>query len=174
VQRIVLCRPAVEAGEHLGFLPGDFHAKVNPYMRPLYDALYSVLDYEVVKQYLEREVVEVCPLAYMRGRTLGRAFIILDEAQNTTKSQMKMFLTRMGEESKIVVTGDVTQIDLPEGTLSGLVHAQEVLQGVKGLSFVELTTKDIVRHKLVERILNAYGSPKAKAKGKSGRRRERR
>lgn len=156
VQRIILCRPAVEAGERLGFLPGDFQAKVNPYMRPLYDALYTVLDFDTVKRYMEREVIEVAPLAYMRGRTLERAFVILDEAQNTTPSQMKMLLTRMGEHSKIVVTGDVTQIDLPKGTQSGLVHAQDILGRVPGVSFALLTADDIVRHPLVARVLKAY------------------
>ncbi len=155
-QRLILCRPAVEAGESLGFLPGDFQAKVNPYMRPLYDALYSVLGFETVKKYMEREVVEVAPLAYMRGRTLSDAFIILDEAQNTTRAQMKMFLTRMGERSKIVVTGDVTQVDLPRGVTSGLIHAQSILRRVAGIAFVELSTRDIVRHQLVWRIVEAY------------------
>ena len=166
VERIVLCRPAVEAGEKLGFLPGDFHAKVNPYMRPLYDALYAMLDFETVKKYLEHEVVEVAPLAYMRGRTLNRAFIILDEAQNTTRSQMKMFLTRMGERSKIVVTGDVTQIDLPSGEVSGLVHALSILRKTAGVSLVELTAKDIVRHQLVWRILQAYDADDEERQGK--------
>ncbi len=156
VERIVLCRPAVEAGENLGFLPGDLQAKVNPYMRPLYDALYTVLDFETVKKYMEREVIEVAPLAYMRGRTLNRAFVILDEAQNTTIPQMKMFLTRMGEQSKIVVTGDITQIDLPPKIKSGLTHAEQILARVQGVAFAALTHKDIVRHKLVTRILRAY------------------
>ena len=156
VQRIVLCRPAVEAGEKLGYLPGDFQAKVNPYMRPLYDALNGLLDFDTVKRYLEREVVEVAPLAFMRGRTLNRAFVILDEAQNTTKAQMKMFLTRMGEGSRIVVTGDVTQIDLPRGTTSGLVHAQTILRGVDGIAFSLLGREDIVRHPLVWKIVERY------------------
>ena len=156
VRRIVLCRPAVEAGEKLGYLPGDFQAKVNPYMRPLYDALYALLDYDTVKRYMEREVIEVAPLAYMRGRTLSDAFVILDEAQNTTRAQMKMFLTRMGEGSRIVVTGDVTQVDLPPGVTSGLVHAQSILKGVKGIGFAALTTDDVVRHALVSRIVRAY------------------
>jgi phosphate starvation-inducible PhoH-like protein len=156
VNRIVLSRPAVEAGEKLGYLPGDMQAKVNPYLRPLYDALNDILGFETVKKYLEREVIEIVPLAYMRGRTLSRSFIILDEAQNTTRAQMKMFLTRMGEGSRVVVTGDVTQVDLPPKTKSGLIHTQEVLHGVEGISFQNLTTKDIVRHPLVWRIVDAY------------------
>lgn len=164
VQRIILCRPAVEAGESLGFLPGDFQAKVNPYMRPLYDSLYTVLDFDTVKRFQEREVIEVAPLAYMRGRTLQDAFVILDEAQNTTKAQMKMFLTRMGERSRIVVTGDVTQIDLPKGITSGLVHALSILKKVKEIGFTELTGEDIVRHRLVWKVIQAY-------EGRSGARR---
>ncbi|MEZ6188909.1 MAG: PhoH family protein [Planctomycetota bacterium] len=164
VRRIVLCRPAVEAGEKLGYLPGDFQAKVNPYMRPLYDALYSLIDYDTVKRYMEREVIEVAPLAYMRGRTLSDAFVILDEAQNTTRAQMKMFLTRMGEGSKIVVTGDVTQVDLPPGVTSGLVHAQSILKGVKGIGFALLTSKDVVRHALVSRIVRAYEGRKGEGR----------
>ncbi|MBL4849351.1 MAG: PhoH family protein [Planctomycetes bacterium] len=156
VQRIILCRPAVEAGESLGFLPGDFQAKVNPYMRPLYDSLYTVLDFETVKRYQEREVIEVAPLAYMRGRTLQDAFVILDEAQNTTKAQMKMFLTRMGDNSRIVVTGDVTQIDLPKGVTSGLVHADAILRRVKDIGFARLKAEDIVRHPLVGKVIKAY------------------
>jgi phosphate starvation-inducible PhoH-like protein len=156
VQRIVLCRPAVEAGEKLGFLPGDASAKVNPYMRPLYDALNGILDFDTVKKYLEREVIEVAPLAYMRGRTLNHSFIILDEAQNTTKAQMKMFLTRMGEGSKIVIAGDTSQIDLPRGTTSGLVHAQSILRDVKGIAVVTLGNADIVRHPLVWKIVERY------------------
>jgi phosphate starvation-inducible PhoH-like protein len=156
VQKIVLCRPAVEAGERLGFLPGDASAKVNPYMRPLYDALNGILDFDTVKKYLEREVVEVAPLAYMRGRTLNSSFIILDEAQNTTKAQMKMFLTRMGEGSKIVVTGDVTQLDLPKGTTSGLVHAQAILRNIPGIGMIALGNQDIVRHPLVWKIVERY------------------
>lgn len=162
VRRIVLCRPAVEAGEKLGYLPGDFQAKVNPYMRPLYDALYALLDYDTVKRYMEREVIEVAPLAYMRGRTLSDAFVILDEAQNTTRAQMKMFLTRMGEGSKIVVTGDVTQVDLPPGVTSGLVHAQSILKGVQGIGFTALTAADVVRHALVGRIVKAYEGRKGR------------
>jgi phosphate starvation-inducible PhoH-like protein len=174
VQRIILCRPAVEAGESLGFLPGDFQAKVNPYMRPLYDALYTVLDYETVKRYMEREVIEVAPLAYMRGRTLQDAFVILDEAQNTTRAQMKMFLTRMGERSRIVVTGDVTQIDLPKDTTSGLVHASAILEGVAEIGFARLTTSDIVRHRLVWKIIDAYsGANPPQQKRERGKRKRR-
>jgi len=156
VTRIVLSRPAVEAGEKLGYLPGDLQAKVNPYLRPLYDALNDLLGFDTVKKYLEREVIEIVPLAYMRGRTLNRSFIILDEAQNTTRAQMKMFLTRMGEGSHVVVTGDVTQVDLPPKTKSGLLQAQTLLAKVEGISFVSLTAKDIVRHALVTRIVDAY------------------
>ncbi len=155
VQKIILTRPAVEAGEKLGFLPGDLHEKVDPYLRPLYDALQELLGLETYAKLLEREVIEVAPLAYMRGRTLSDAFIILDEAQNTTKEQMKMFLTRMGEGSKIVVTGDITQIDL-DGKESGLVHATKVLEGVEGIAICRLTAKDVVRHPLVMRIIRAY------------------
>ncbi|MBR2616951.1 MAG: PhoH family protein [Clostridia bacterium] len=155
IERIVLTRPAVEAGEKLGFLPGDLQEKVDPYLRPLYDALSEMLGEGYLKL-MERGVIEVAPLAYMRGRTLNNAFIILDEAQNTTREQMKMFLTRMGEGSKIVVTGDVTQIDLPDGKKSGLLHAVSVLKGVKGVSAITLTAKDVVRHELVMRIIHAY------------------
>ncbi len=156
IRKIVLCRPAVEAGEKLGFLPGDFQAKINPYLRPLYDALNDLLDYDQVKRFIEREIIEVVPLAYMRGRTLNHSFIILDEAQNTTKHQMKMFLTRMGEGTKIVVNGDITQIDLPEGVTSGLVQARSIMPGVPGLSWVEMHGEDIVRNPLVKRIVEAY------------------
>jgi phosphate starvation-inducible PhoH-like protein len=157
VHKIVLCRPAVEAGEKLGFLPGDIQAKVNPYLRPLYDALNEILDYDTVKKLIERETIEIVPLAYMRGRTLNRAFIILDEAQNTTREQMKMFLTRMGEGSRIVVTGDTTQIDLPPGKVSGLVHIERILRPVaNGIAFAHLGGKDIVRHRLVWEIVHAY------------------
>ncbi|MBQ9730014.1 MAG: PhoH family protein [Clostridia bacterium] len=156
VDKIILTRPAVEAGEHLGFLPGDLGAKVDPYLRPLYDALQELLGLETYAKLLEKGVVEVAPLAYMRGRTLSNAFIILDEAQNTTKEQMKMFLTRMGEGSQIVVTGDVTQIDLPEGKKSGLIDAVETLTGVEGVAVCKLTAKDVVRHPLVMRIIRAY------------------
>ena len=155
VEKIILTRPAVEAGEKLGFLPGDLHEKVDPYLRPLYDALQELLGLETYVKLMERGAIEVAPLAYMRGRTLSNAFIILDEAQNTTKEQMKMFLTRMGEGSKMVVTGDVTQIDL-DGKDSGLVHATKVLENVEGISVCKLTAKDVVRHPLVMRIIRAY------------------
>ena len=156
VSRIVLVRPAVEAGEKLGFLPGDLQEKVNPYLRPLYDALYDMLDVEKAEKYLERGAIEVAPLAFMRGRTLNDAFVILDEAQNTTTEQMKMFLTRLGFGSKAVVTGDVTQIDLPGARLSGLVQAMEVVGKVEGISFVYFDERDVVRHKLVQAIVKAY------------------
>jgi phosphate starvation-inducible PhoH-like protein len=156
IKRIILCRPAVEAGEKLGFLPGDFQAKINPYLRPLYDALNDILDYDQVKRYLEREIIEILPLAYMRGRTLNNAFIILDEGQNTSISQMKMFLTRMGMSSRIVVNGDVTQVDLPEGTPSGLIHAHRIIRNITGVAWVELQKTDIVRHPLVRKIVEAY------------------
>jgi len=156
VQRLVLTRPAVEAGEKLGFLPGDLQEKVDPYLRPLYDSLYDVLGMENTQRYLERGTIEIAPLAYMRGRTLDDAFIILDEAQNTSVEQMKMFLTRLGFGSKAIITGDITQVDLPRGQISGLVHAQEVLAGVKGIAFHYLTGEDIVRHPLVQDIIRAY------------------
>ena len=155
-EKIILTRPAVEAGEKLGFLPGDLQEKVDPYLRPLYDALQEMLGVETYERLMERGYIEVAPLAYMRGRTLSNAFIILDEAQNTTKEQMKMFLTRMGEGSKMVVTGDVTQMDLPDGKESGLVHATKILDGVEGVSVCRLTAKDVVRHPLVMRIIKAY------------------
>ncbi|MCA1556075.1 MAG: PhoH family protein [Acidobacteria bacterium] len=156
VSRIVLARPAVEAGEKLGFLPGDLQDKVDPYLRPLYDALFDLIDAERVTKLLEKRVIEVAPLAFMRGRTLADAFIILDEAQNTTGEQMKMFLTRIGFGSKAVITGDVTQIDLPTGRRSGLVEAERVLSGVEGIEFVYFTDKDVVRHRLVQMIIRAY------------------
>ncbi|OAT85787.1 PhoH family protein [Desulfotomaculum copahuensis] len=156
VQRLVLTRPAVEAGEKLGFLPGDLQEKVDPYLRPLYDGLYDVLGPETTQKYLERHIIEIAPLAYMRGRTLDDAFIILDEAQNTTDQQMKMFLTRLGFGSKAVITGDITQIDLPPGRVSGLVHARQVLSGVQGIAFHHLSGEDIVRHPLVQEIVRAY------------------
>src|SRR6188508_812189 len=158
VMRIILARPAVEAGEKLGFLPGDLQEKVNPYLRPLYDALYDMLDIEKAEKYLERGAIEVAPLAFMRGRTLNDAFVILDEAQNTTTEQMKMFLTRLGFGSKAVVTGDVTQIDLPTGRTSGLVQAMEVVGKIEGISFVYFDERDVVRHKLVQAIVKAYDS----------------
>lgn len=156
IQRIILVRPAVEAGERLGFLPGDLAQKVDPYLRPLYDALYEMLGFERVGKLLERNIIEVAPLAYMRGRTLNEAFIILDEAQNTTIEQMKMFLTRIGFGSTVVVTGDITQVDLPRERLSGLRHVIEVLKQVEGVSFTFFTAKDVVRHPLVARIIDAY------------------
>jgi phosphate starvation-inducible PhoH-like protein len=156
VNRIVLTRPAVEAGERLGFLPGDLMAKVDPYLRPLFDALYAMLDPERVNQHLERGVIEVAPLAFMRGRSLNDSFIILDEAQNTTPEQMKMFLTRLGFNSKMVVTGDITQIDLERDQRSGLIAVSEILDGVEDISFVRLQQEDVVRHKLVQRIVAAY------------------
>ena len=156
VQKIILARPAVEAGERLGFLPGDLQDKVDPYLRPLYDALYDVLGRDAALRLKEKEVIEVVPLAYMRGRTLDNAFIILDEAQNTTREQMKMFLTRMGFGSKVVVTGDITQIDLPRGKKSGLVEAERVLKNVRDIDFCYLKDTDVVRHELVKKIINAY------------------
>jgi len=158
VNRIVLARPAVEAGEKLGFLPGDLQEKVDPYLRPLYDALFDLVDYERVTRLLEKRVIEIAPLAFMRGRTLSDAFVILDEAQNTTSEQMKMFLTRIGFGSKAVITGDVTQIDLPTGKRSGLVEAERVLAGIEGIDFVYFSDKDVVRHKLVQMIIKAYES----------------
>jgi phosphate starvation-inducible PhoH-like protein len=156
VQRIVLTRPAVEAGERLGFLPGDLAQKVDPYLRPLYDALYDLMGFEKVGKLFERGSIEVAPLAYMRGRTLNHSFIILDEAQNTTPEQMKMFLTRIGFGTKAVITGDITQIDLARGQKSGLVDAQDVLKDVRGIAFTRFTSEDVVRHPLVARIVNAY------------------
>ena len=156
VNRIILTRPAVEAGERLGFLPGDLQSKVDPYLRPLYDALFDMLGAETYQKYLERGNIEVAPLAYMRGRTLDDSFIILDEAQNTSREQMKMFLTRMGFGSKIVITGDVTQIDLPDGKASGLKEVMRVLSDVEGIKICELTTADVVRHVMVQRIVRAY------------------
>jgi phosphate starvation-inducible PhoH-like protein len=156
VERLVLTRPAVEAGEKLGFLPGDLQEKVNPYLRPLYDSLYDVLGVENTQKYLEKNIIEIAPLAYMRGRTLEDSFIILDEAQNTTPEQMKMFLTRLGFGSKAVITGDITQTDLPRGQVSGLINALSVLKDVKGLSIHTMTGDDIVRHPLVEEIIKAY------------------
>jgi phosphate starvation-inducible PhoH-like protein len=156
VNRIVLARPAVEAGEKLGFLPGDLQDKVDPYLRPLYDALFDLIDYERVTRLLEKRVIEVAPLAFMRGRTLSDAFIILDEAQNTTSEQMKMFLTRIGFGSKAVITGDVTQVDLPTGKRSGLIEAERILSDLDGIEFIYFTDKDVVRHKLVQMIIKAY------------------
>ena len=158
VERILLVRPAVEAGEKLGFLPGDLSQKVDPYLRPLYDALYEMLGFETVDKLIQRNVIEVAPLAYMRGRTLNHAFIILDESQNTTTEQMKMFLTRIGFGSTAVVTGDVTQIDLPHNAKSGLIHCQKVLDNVQGISITRFSSRDVVRHPLVQRIVEAYES----------------
>ena len=160
VQRIVLTRPAVEAGERLGFLPGDLAQKVDPYLRPLYDALYELMGYDKVQKAFERNAIEIAPLAFMRGRTLNNAFVILDEAQNTTPEQMKMFLTRIGFGAKAVVTGDVSQIDLPKGALSGLIDAERVLKRVKGISVTRFTSADVVRHPLVARIVDAYDAPR--------------
>ena len=156
VRRILLVRPAVEAGEKLGFLPGDLSQKIDPYLRPLYDALYEMLGFETVNKYIERNIIEVAPLAFMRGRTLNNAFIILDEAQNTTREQMKMFLTRIGFGSTAVITGDVTQTDLPRGTQSGLSHIGNILTDVKGIGFIYFGNSDVVRHPLVQRIVEAY------------------
>lgn len=156
VSRIVLTRPAVEAGERLGFLPGTLQEKIDPYLKPLYDALYDMLDVERVDRHLERGIIEIAPIAFMRGRTLNDSFVILDEAQNTTPEQMKMFLTRIGNNSKAVITGDITQIDLPSGKLSGLIEARTVISGVEGISFVHFNDRDVVRHPLVQRIVRAY------------------
>ncbi|MDW3650343.1 MAG: PhoH family protein [Bacteroidia bacterium] len=164
VRRIILCRPAVDAGESLGFLPGDMKEKVDPYLRPLYDALGDMIHSEKLKYYLANNIIEIVPLAYMRGRTLSNAFVIMDEAQNATEMQIKMFLTRMGEHSRVIVTGDVTQIDLPPRQRSGLVQVQQVLKGIKGIAFVKLSATDVVRHKLVKRILAAYDKVSGKKK----------
>lgn len=156
VKKIILSRPAVEAGEKLGFLPGDLSEKVNPYLRPLYDALYDFVDYDVAQEFIEKEVIEVAPLAFMRGRTLSNAFVILDEGQNTSDSQMKMLLTRLGQNSKCVITGDITQVDLPNGVKSGLKEAVTILKGIKGIEIVNFTTTDVIRHRLVANIISAY------------------
>jgi phosphate starvation-inducible protein PhoH and related proteins len=156
MRRIILARPAVEAGEKLGFLPGDLYEKVNPYLRPLYDALHDMIDREKTSRMIDRGDIEVAPLAFMRGRTLNDSFVILDEAQNTTSEQMKMFLTRLGYSSKAVITGDITQIDLPEGTTSGLVEARDILNNIEGIAFVMFTDQDVVRHPLVQEIIKAY------------------
>ena len=156
VNRLILCRPAVEAGEKLGFLPGDLQEKVNPYLRPIYDALYDLLGFDTAQKFVEKGIIEVAPLAYMRGRTLDNSFIILDEAQNTTPQQMKMFLTRIGFGSKAVITGDVTQVDLPSGQYSGLIEVQKILTGVEGISFIHFSEMDVVRHPLVQKIVHAY------------------
>ena len=156
IKRIVLTRPAVEAGENLGFLPGDLKEKIDPYLRPLYDALFDMIQGEKVKSYIESGVIEVAPLAFMRGRTLDNAFVILDEAQNATENQLKMFLTRMGPSAKFIVTGDITQIDLPRNQPSGLVQAIKILSNIKGIDFIYLDTQDVVRHRLVKEIIDAY------------------
>jgi phosphate starvation-inducible PhoH-like protein len=177
VARIILTRPAVEAGERLGFLPGDLYDKIHPYLRPLYDALYHMVDLDRVARLVERGTIEVAPLAYMRGRTLNDSFVILDEAQNSTTEQMKMFLTRLGFDAKAVITGDVTQIDLPAGRTSGLIEAAQVLQDVPGVGLVRFTERDVVRHELVQKIILAYerhaqrtaeGAPPARAAGAGG------
>ena len=168
ISRIILTRPAVEAGEKLGFLPGDMMDKVNPYLRPLYDALYHMLDHEKVQKLIEREIIEIAPLAFMRGRTLNESFIILDEAQNTTPEQMKMFLTRIGLGSKVVVTGDITQIDLQQGRTSGLVQARDILKGINGISFCYFTGEDVVRHELVQMIIKAYSEWEEEQMGENG------
>jgi len=156
VRRIILTRPAIEAGESLGFLPGDMYEKISPYLRPLYDALYDMMDAERIEKYLETGIIEVAPLAYMRGRTLNDAFIILDEAQNSTREQMKMFLTRLGFDSKAVITGDITQSDLPDGKPIGLLQAQDILKDIEGIKFIYFTGSDVVRHALVQRVIEAY------------------
>lgn len=161
VKKIIITRPAVEAGENLGFLPGDLKEKIDPYLRPIYDALNDMIPHEKLQYYMEREIIEIAPLAYMRGRTLNNAFILLDEAQNTTPMQMKMFLTRMGPESKMIVTGDTSQVDLPRNQRSGLKEAVRILNEVKGIGFVELSEKDVVRHRLVRDIIEAYGRENA-------------
>lgn len=160
VRRIILTRPAIEAGESLGFLPGDMYEKISPYLKPLYDALYDMMEADTIEKYLETGIIEVAPLAYMRGRTLNDAFIILDEAQNCTAEQMKMFLTRLGFDSKAVITGDITQSDLPSGKPAGLLQAQDILKGIAGIKFIYLTGTDVVRHELVQMIIEAYDKAK--------------
>lgn len=172
VERIVLTRPAVEAGERLGFLPGDLTQKVDPYLRPLYDALFDLMGFDKAQRLMERQLIEVAPLAYMRGRTLNNAFVILDEAQNTTPEQMKMFLTRIGFGSKAVITGDITQIDLPKGVLSGLKQASRILEGVRGISFTRFVSSDVVRHPLVARIVEAYEAAEKEEENKKRAERE--
>jgi phosphate starvation-inducible protein PhoH and related proteins len=172
VQRLILTRPAVEAGEHLGFLPGDFQEKVDPYLRPLYDGLYDLLGVELFQKYRERGIIEVAPLAYMRGRTLDDSFVILDEGQNATSEQMKMFLTRLGFGSKAVITGDITQIDLPRGRYSGLEEAPRILAGIEGIALVYLTEKDVVRHPLVQNIIKAYEAYEAARESRNENRTE--
>ena len=164
VNRVVLARPAVEAGEHLGFLPGDLYEKVNPYLRPLYDALHDMMDFKSATRLIQQGVIEVAPIAFMRGRTLNDSFVILDEAQNATSEQMKMFLTRLGFSSKSVITGDITQIDLPNGKISGLVEAIDILGGIKGIRFVYFSKEDVIRHSLVQEIIEAYENTEKKAR----------
>ncbi|MEM9859611.1 MAG: PhoH family protein, partial [Bacteroidota bacterium] len=161
VKKIIITRPAVEAGETLGFLPGDLKEKLDPYLRPIYDALHDMIPSEKLRYYMENNIIEIAPLAYMRGRTLNNAFILLDEAQNTTPMQIKMFLTRMGPNSKVIITGDTSQIDLPKKQKSGLVEATRILRNVKGIGFVELTGKDVIRHKIVKDIIAAYDTAEA-------------
>ena len=170
IRRVVLTRPAVEAGERLGFLPGTLEDKVNPYLRPLYDALHDMMDFEAATRLIERGVIEVAPLAFMRGRTLNDSFVILDEAQNTTREQMKMFLTRLGMDAKAIVTGDVTQVDLPAGQQSGLNEALRILRGVEGISFNYFTSGDVVRHPLVQRIIEAYEEDATQGRAQEGER----
>lgn len=169
VYRVVLARPAVEAGEHLGFLPGDLYEKVNPYLRPLYDALHDMMDFESASRLIQQGVIEVAPLAFMRGRTLNDSFVILDEAQNVTPEQMKMFLTRLGFSSKAVITGDVTQTDLPDGKVSGLIEAKEILDGIKGIKFAYFSRDDVVRHPLVQEIIDAYEKVECRNRSRSHR-----
>jgi phosphate starvation-inducible PhoH-like protein len=169
VNKIILARPAVEAGESLGFLPGDFREKIDPYLRPLYDALDDMMPSEKLRSYLEKRVVEIVPLAYMRGRTLNNAFVILDEAQNATSGQMKMFLTRLGANSKSIITGDITQIDLPPKTISGLVQAQDILSRIEGVGFVYLDKSDVIRHRLVKDIIDAYEKFNVEKNGNNGK-----
>jgi phosphate starvation-inducible PhoH-like protein len=167
IHRVVLARPAVEAGEHLGFLPGDLYEKVNPYLRPLHDALHDMMDFDSASRLLQQGVIEVAPLAFMRGRTVNDAFVILDEAQNATSEQMKMFLTRLGFSSKAVITGDVTQTDLPEGKVSGLIEAKEILEGIDGIGFSYFSTEDVIRHPLVQEIIDAYEKMDQRKRGKT-------
>ena len=169
ISRIILTRPAVEAGERLGFLPGDLQSKIDPYLRPLYDALYELLGNETCSRYLEKQVIEIAPLAYMRGRTLDDSYIILDEAQNTTPEQMKMFLTRIGFNSKVVVTGDLSQTDLPDGKKSGLGEAVKILKDIEGIAIHQFTEKDVVRHKLVQKIIVAYEKYETDMKNKQNK-----
>ena len=168
VSRIILARPAVEAGERLGYLPGDLSEKINPYLRPLYDALYEMMEPDMIQRYLDRNILEVAPLAYMRGRTLNDSYIILDEAQNTTSEQMKMFLTRLGFDSKAVITGDITQIDLPAGRPSGLIQVQGLLEGIPGIHFSRFNEQDVVRHELVQAIIRAYEQASQRPAGNGG------